>query len=95
MPEPLGIVCTHVLHGERPILYVAREDNDIVLACGRRDHRADSIDDWGMAHPSHFSMGDPALGVIRRLTVGEQAVRLRVGAAWMRARATGSSPFNV
>ncbi|MFG6403399.1 hypothetical protein [Microbacterium sp. P04] len=82
--EKLGVVCTHVLNDERPVLLVANSKGDIVLTCGGTDHRFPEIEDWAMAHPSHFVGRDPAMGIVSVIAEGEWATRSRVGAPWQR-----------
>jgi hypothetical protein len=85
MEEKTGVVCIHVLNGERPVLLVANTEGDIVLTCGGTDHRFPEIDDWATAHPSHFIGKDPAMGIVRVIRDGEWAERARVGAPWRRS----------
>jgi len=84
MAEQLSVVCTHVLRFERPVLLVSKSDGELALACGHGDHDPDTIDDWALAHPSHFAVNDPAMGILRVLREGEEAQRNRVGAPWVR-----------
>jgi hypothetical protein len=86
MTEKLGIVCIHVLLQERPVLLVSKDEGDLVLTCGGEDHAFPGIDDWATAHPSHFTAGDRALGIVRVLSDGEWALRERVGSPWRRMK---------
>jgi hypothetical protein len=88
MAEKLSVVCTHVLRSERPVLLVWKDEGELALACGRGDHDPHTIDDWALAHASHFTVGDPAMGILRVLRDGEEAQRHRVGAPWVRGRLT-------
>jgi hypothetical protein len=82
----LSFACMHVINGDRPVLYVWKQDGEVSFACGQRDHRTDTIEDWGMAHAFHFTDGDPAMGIVRVLEEGEQVMRQRVGGPWLRLR---------
>ena len=76
--------CLHVMVGDRPVLYVCREDGDLVVACGADDH-AQSAEDWKVVHAQHVVDDDASLAEIIELPDGMQAERFTVGGLWTRS----------
>lgn len=81
MPDEKVYACTHVFLGTRPVLYVCREDGDLIFACGSEDHEQ-SIDDWKVVHRGHLLDVDASLTAIPDLANNEQAERALVGDTW-------------
>lgn len=76
--------CVHVLRGERPVLYVCREDGDLIMTCGGDDH-GQTVADWKVIHSGHLVTRDENLDGVPELGPNEQAERPRVGASWVTA----------
>jgi hypothetical protein len=80
----LGVYCCgHVFRRERPVLLVAREDEEWQFLCGGPDHPDPS-------EPYHVGVGplvghDPTLHGIADLPSDWEAERGSVDAAWLRA----------
>lgn len=84
MPDDKAYACIHVLSAARPVLYVCREDDDLMLTCGGTDHEQ-SADDWKVTHSHHLVDLDPSLTGAVAVTDGEQVERTAVSEPWVRA----------
>lgn len=73
--------CLHCLSGERPVLYVCREDGDLIFSCGANDHEQ-SPADWLVVHGHHLLDLDPGLHAVIDVADGSQAEREALGAPW-------------
>ncbi len=78
--------CRHVLTQERPVAFVARDDDDWTFSCGRGDHRG--LDDWGYARTQHLVDADRTLRALADLAPGERAARYGVRSPWLRLPAS-------
>lgn len=87
MPDEKSYACTHVLSAIRPVLYVCREDDDLVLACGSDDHEQ-SADDWMVVHSGHLVDLDGSLTEVLDLADNQQAERTAIGSPWLRGPLT-------
>ena len=75
--------CTHVMAAQRPVLYVCRERDDWIFACGADDH-AQSTDDWKVMHAGHLLDRDGTLRHVVDLDEGQQAERTAIDEPWKR-----------
>lgn len=76
--EDKAYVCVHVLTAARPVLYVCREDDDLMFTCGGTDHEQ-SADDWKVLHARHLFDADPSLAEAASVAEGKQVERTAVG----------------
>lgn len=83
MPDEKCYACTHVLSALRPVLYVCREDGDLIFACGSDDHEQ-STDDWKVIHRGHVLDLDESLAQLDDLENNQQAERSALGEPWAR-----------
>lgn len=75
------------MSAERPVLYVCREDGDLVMACGANNHEQ-SPDHWKVIHPRHVLERDRSVGLVTDLTDGQQAERASIDRPWERGPLT-------
>jgi hypothetical protein len=76
------------LSGERPVLYVCRDDDgDLILSCGADDHEQ-SPEDWLVVHRHHLLDHDPGPHGVIDLADNSQAEREAPGAPWIRGDLT-------
>ena len=80
--------CTHVIDAQRPVLYVCREAEDWMFACGGDDH-AQSTDDWKVLHAGHLLSQDDTLRHVMDLDVDQQAERSATDEPWERGAIVG------
>lgn len=73
--------CVHVVTGIRPVLYVAREGDDLMLSCGGHDH-TQSTEDWKVVHLAHLTDADTSLRQAVDLADGQQAEREAADKPW-------------
>lgn len=76
--------CVHVVKAERPVLYVCREDGDLIMTCGGDDH-GQTVEDWKVIHSGHLFSLDKSLDGLPGLGDNRQAERSDVGASWITA----------
>lgn len=74
--------CTHVMAGERPVLYVCRENDDWIFACG--DEHEQSTDDWKVMHAGHLFARDDSLRDVLDLSECQQGERTAIAEPWRR-----------
>ena len=87
MPDEKSYTCTHVLSGSRPVLYVAREDGELIFACGS-NHHEESTDDWKVVHSGHLVDLDASLTEVIDVPDNQQAERTAIGSPWVRGQIT-------
>lgn len=84
VPDDKSYACVHVFSATRPVLYVCREDGDLILSCGGGDHEQ-SADDWKVIHSRHLIELDPSAAEAVAVADGEQVERTAIGEPWVRA----------
>jgi hypothetical protein len=84
VPDDKAYACIHVFSTTRPVLYVCRQDGDLVLTCGGRDHEQ-SADDWKVIHSGHLVDLDPSLAGAVTVANGEQVERTAIDKPWVSA----------
>lgn len=74
--------CEHVFRGQRPVLYVCREDDDWQFLCGQSDHPRST--EPVVVGLGHLLAADPTLMELEDLPTEWEAERQSPGSPWIR-----------